>query len=51
MKVMKQIKDVISAPLTKLTNRSFHNGAFPDILKIAKVIPIFKCESRVACNN
>ena len=50
-KVMKQIKDVISAPLVKLTNRSFHNGAFPNILKIAKVIPIFKSESRVACNN
>ena len=48
---MKQIKDVISAPLAKLTNISFHNGAFPDILKIAKVIPIFKSESRVACNN
>ena len=48
---MKQIKDIISAPLAKLTNRSFHNGAFPNILKIAKVIPIFKSESRVACNN
>ena len=39
---MKQIKDVISAPLAKLTNRSFHNGT---------IIPIFKSESRVACNN
>ena len=48
---MKQIKDLISAPLAKLTNRSFHNGAFPNILKIAKVIPIFKCESRVAYIN
>ena len=50
-KVMKQIKDVISATLAKLTNRSFHNGAFPNILKIAKVISFFKSESRVACNN
>ena len=50
-KVMKQIKDVISAPLAKLINRSFHNGVFPNILKIAEVIPIFKSESRVACNN
>ena len=31
---MKQIKDVISAPLVKLINRSFHNGVFPNILKI-----------------
>ena len=50
-KVMKQTKDVISAPSAKLTNRSFHNGVFPNILKIAKVIPVFKSESRVACNN
>ena len=48
---MKQIKDVISAPLAKLINRSFHNGVFPNILKRAEVIPIFKSESRVACNN
>ena len=39
------------APLAKLINRSFHNGVFPNILKIAEVIPIFKSESRVACNN
>ena len=50
-KVMKQIKDVILAPLAKLINRSFHNGVFPNILKIAEVITIFKSESRVACNN
>ena len=41
---MKQIKDVIAAPLVKLINRSFHNGDFPNILKIAKVILIFKSE-------
>ena len=50
-KVMKQSKDVISAPLAKLINRSFLNDAFSNILKIAKVIPIFKSESRVVCNN
>ena len=50
-KLIKQIKDVILAPLAKLINRSFHNGVFPNILKIAEVIPIFKSESRVACNN
>ena len=50
-KVMKKIEDAILAPLAKLINRSFHNGVFPNILKIAEVIPIFKSESRVACNN
>ena len=34
---MKQIKDAISALIAKLTNRSFHNGAFPNIVKLAKV--------------
>ena len=29
-------------PLTRLINFSFGNGLFPDELKIAKVIPIFK---------
>ena len=50
---MKQIKDVILASLVKWTNRSFHNGVFPNILKIPKpkVVPIFKSESKVACNN
>ena len=48
---MKQIKDVISAPLAKLTNKSFHNSVFPKILKIVKAIPIFKSESIVARNN
>ena len=49
-KVMKQTKIVISAPLAKLISRSFQNGVFPNILKIAK-IPFFKSESTVVCNN
>ena len=47
---MKQIKYIISVLLVKLI-RSFHNGVFPNILKIAKVIPIFKNESRAVCNK
>ena len=49
--VMEQIKDAVSAPLAKLINRSFQNGDFPNILKIAKIILIFKRESPVVCNN
>ena len=48
---MKQIKNAISAPLAKLINSSFDNGVFTNTLKIAKVIPIFKRESRVVCNS
>ena len=39
------------SPLAELINKSFQSGIFPDIFKIAKVIPIFKSESRVLCNN
>ena len=32
----------VSKPLCILMNRSFHEGIFPDIWKLADVIPIFK---------
>ena len=48
---MKQSNDIIVSPLAELINKSFQSGIFPDIFKIAKVIPIFKSESRVLCNN
>ena len=41
----------IYKPLTHIINLSILNGKFPDILKIAKVIPIFKQGSRTLCNN
>ena len=50
-KIMKQSNDIIVSPLAELINKSFQSGIFPDIFKIAKVIPIFKSESRVLCNN
>ena len=37
--------------IAELVNKSFQSGIFPDIFKIAKVIPIFKSELRVLCNN
>ena len=50
-KIMKQLIDIIALPLAELINKSFQNGIFPDIFKIAKVILVFKSESRVLCNN
>ena len=38
-------------PLTFLINQSFHNGIFPDELKLAKVIPIYKSVSTMKLNN
>ena len=39
---MKDISDIIAIPLTLLINQSLQSGIFPDKLKIAKVVPIFK---------
>ena len=38
----KQISNKISPILFYLFNRSFSEGIFPDILKIAKIIPVYK---------
>ena len=50
-KIMKQSNDIIASHLAELINKLFQSGIFPNIFKIAKVIPIFKSESRVLCNN
>ena len=40
--IMKVCNDFFSTCLTKIINISFVTGIFPDLCKIAKVIPIFK---------
>lgn len=40
--LIKKVKDVIIAPLTHLINQSIETGIFPDSLKIARVLPIYK---------
>lgn len=40
--IIKHIIPLITKPLTHICNLSFNTGTFPDSLKIAKVIPIFK---------
>ena len=37
--------------LSELINKSFLSGTFPNVFKIAKVVPIFKAESRILCSN
>ena len=41
-KLLKVIAPVIIKPLTLLINQVLNTGIFPDKLKIAKVIPIYK---------
>ena len=41
-KIIKAIKNEISKPLTLIINQMLESGIFPDSLKIAKIIPIYK---------
>ena len=44
-RLLKLVAPVILSPLLHIFNLSFSTGAFPDRLKLAKVIPVFKQES------
>ena len=50
-KVLKVIKDIISSPLVYLINKSLESGIFPDILKIACVIPLYKKDDQCNIEN
>ena len=41
-KVIKHIIDILTTPLTYITNVSFTEGVFPSELKIAQVLPLYK---------
>ena len=42
MQTVKYISDIIAGPLAYIANLSFQTGTFPDNMKIAKIIPLFK---------
>lgn len=46
---MKQVSDVISPVIVLLTNLIFETGIYRDLLKIARVTPIFKSGDRKQC--
>ena len=50
-KILKITKKLISIPVSTLINYPFANGTFPNVCKIAKVVPVFKNESRLLGNN
>ena len=50
-KILKLLKNDISTNLADIFNLSFSSGVFPSILKIAKVIPVHKKESKKFCSN
>ena len=51
IRILKLISNDISVPLSDIINLSFETGKFPDILKISKVIPIFKKGSPLEPSN
>lgn len=50
-KLIKNSIDIIAYPLTQLINTCFSKGIFPDILKYAAVIPVFKNGDKDCVNN
>ena len=51
IKIFKASYNNIKLPLLKLVNMSFSQGKFPEILKIAKVIPLYKKEDKYLTEN
>ena len=49
--ILHLIKELICKPLCTLINMSFSTGTHPDILKIAKTIPVYKKGSRLTISN
>ena len=50
-KILKLLKNDISSQLADILNISFSTGVFPTILKVAKVIPIYKKDSKLDLSN
>ncbi len=51
MKLLKSIKNILAEPLTIVINQMLNTGIFLDLLKIAKVIPIYKKDDETIFNN
>ena len=49
--LLKQTRNTVSLPLAKLVNRFFETRIFPEICNVKKVVPIFKSETRLFCND
>ena len=49
--ILRIIAPIISVPISNLCNRSLETGVYPDLLKIARVIPIHKKDSKLDVSN
>ena len=49
--LLKGHKNIFSPILASLINKSFTDGTFPELLKLANVIPVFKKKDKFLCSN
>ncbi len=49
--LIKKLNETISSPISILINKSMVEGVFPDKLKVAKIIPIYKAKEKNLFNN
>ena len=50
-KLLKLIKTEIAVPLEIVFNVSIESGIFPDKMKLAEIVPLYKCKSRLEPGN
>ena len=50
-KLLKELSDVISYPLSIVFNQSFSSGKFPEKMKIAEIVPLYKGKEEDAVIN
>lgn len=51
MSTIKEAIDLLAAPLSHICNLSFEHGVFPDKLKTAKILPVFKSDDPSLFSN
>ena len=44
--LLKELSNTLCKPLCIITNRSMQSGIFPDLMKLAEVVPLYKGKSR-----
>ena len=49
--ILKRISNVIAPILSYFYNRCFNDGVYPTVLKVARVVPIFKSGCHTSVNN
>lgn len=49
--ILTEVKETLSELLANLTDLSFKTGVFPNVIRIAKAIPLYKKDNNLECNN